>query len=257
MPVSAPTLLIAVGNTRARWGLLRAGELDERGVVPARDAAALVSEISAALADADATRAVIASVNDAAAEPIAKALAQASAAPIAWMGRDLLPPMHHALDDASTLGVDRMLTAFGAWRLAKQACVVIDAGTAITIDFVDGQGAFQGGAIVPGVRMMLASLHAGTSALPELAFEMPDPAAGPFGESTTHAMRLGAVAAARGAVRVCLERYAEAFGAYPHVVGTGGDAAMLFEGDGLVEHIVPDLQLIGIAQTLAALEEEE
>jgi hypothetical protein len=61
-------------------------------------------------------------------------------------------------------------------------------------------------------------------------------------------------------VHYTAERYAEYFGAYPQVVATGGDAAALFgdevsEGGGLIESIVPDLQLIGILEVCRAVEE--
>ena len=155
------------------------------------------------------------------------------------------------ITDDSTVGQDRLLCAVGASVRAEQACVVVDAGTAITVDFVDGEGTFQGGIIAPGVQMMLDALHERTAALPKVPFALPDRALGPFGKDTTHAMRLGVLNAARGLARHTIEQYAEAFGGYPQIVATGGDAPALFEHDDLVEHIVPDLQLIGIAEACA------
>jgi pantothenate kinase type III len=107
---------------------------------------------------------------------------------------------------------------------------------------------------------MLGSLHEQTSALPSLAWAPPDKARGPFGKDTKHAMLLGVQAAARGLVRHVVETYAEAYEAYPQIVATGGDAPALFEGDEVVEHVVPDLQLIGILEACRAAvggEEEE
>ena len=82
------------------------------------------------------------------------------------VGRDLHVPINIALDDPATVGQDRLINALGAFRRARQACVVIDVGTALTVDFVDGVGTFQGGVIAPGPRMMLAALHERTAALP-------------------------------------------------------------------------------------------
>ena len=176
------------------------------------------------------------------------------------IGDDIAVPLRHNLDDASTLGQDRQLCALAAYSRARQACVVVDAGTAITVDFVDGEGVFQGGVIAPGLAMMLGSLHEQTSALPSLGWTPPDKARGPFGKDTKHAMLLGVQAAARGLVRHVVETYAEAYEAYPQIVATGGDAPALFEGDEVVEHVVPDLQLIGILEACRAAvggEEEE
>ncbi|HRJ50033.1 MAG TPA: type III pantothenate kinase, partial [Phycisphaerales bacterium] len=163
------------------------------------------------------------------------------------LGSDLAILMPMALDDDSTVGQDRLLAAMGAYSRAGQACVVIDAGTAVTVDFVDGEGTFQGGAIAPGLTMMLDSLHRGTAALPKMEFLVPDPARGVIGKDTRHAMTIGVRAAVTGMARVLIDSYAEVFGAYPQVVATGGDAA-IFENDPLVEHIVPDLVLLGIAE---------
>jgi len=173
----------------------------------------------------------------------------APAAEVARVGRELPIPLMHALDDASTVGHDRLLAALGAYTTARQACVVIDVGTAVTVDFVDGEGAFQGGAIAPGLGMMLAALHNQTEQLPDLRYEPPDPARGEFGKDTPHAMRIGVTAMVRGLVRERLDAYAEAYGAYPQVIATGGDAGVL-EATELVDHFVPDLQLMGIAEAV-------
>src|SRR5437763_1423762 len=178
--------------------------------------------------------------------------------------------MQHTLDDASAVGQDRLLCAFGAFARAKQGCVVVDAGTAVTVDFVDGEGVFHGGVIAPGAQMMLEALHAKTAQLPAVDFRGNEggaarPADGPvapapFGKNTREAMLLGVGNAIRGLVQLTVESYAEFFGGYPQVVATGGDAPALFgeevsAGGGLIESIVPDLQLIGILEVCRAVEE--
>jgi len=123
--------------------------------------------------------------------------------------------------------------------------VVIDAGTAVTVDFVDGQGTFHGGAIAPGCQMQLDGMHHRTAMLPEVKFVPPDPE--PFGANTRQAMLHGVYYGVRGMVRHLIERYAEHYQAYPHIIATGGDAHMLFDEDELIEHIDDDLPLRGIA----------
>ena len=164
-------------------------------------------------------------------------------------------PIVNALDDDSTVGQDRLLNALGAFALVNQACVVADIGTAVTVDFVDGHGVFQGGVIAPGPRLMLSSLHQRTAALPALDLAAPDPARGVFGKDTHHAMQLGVQRAVRGLVHECLERYSEAYGAYPRIIATGGDAQNVLAGDELIEQFVPDLQLIGVAAACRTIEE--
>jgi type III pantothenate kinase len=122
---------------------------------------------------------------------------------------------------------------------------VVDAGTCVTIDFVDGEGTFHGGAIAPGAKMQLQAMHNGTSALPDVMFERPLREA--FGKNTAQAMLQGVFHGIQGMVRQLTEQYASRYGAYPSIIATGGDAEILFEDDELIEQIIPDLQLQGIA----------
>jgi type III pantothenate kinase len=173
---------------------------------------------------------------------------------VAFVERDIAVPIGRQLDPESMVGDDRLLNAAAAYNTAKQACVVVDAGTAVTIDFVDGAGTFHGGAIVPGAKMMLDALHERTEQLPEVAMQRPVEA---IGHSTAEAMRCGAFHGIRGMVRELVERYAEAAGGYPLVIATGGDAKLLFEDDELIERIVPDLTLMGMAVTLESHQKSE
>ena len=127
----------------------------------------------------------------------------------------------------------------------KQACIIVDAGTAVTVDFVDGEGTFHGGAIAPGGALQLRALHEHAAALPELKFNAPTDEA--FGRSTSQAMLQGVYHGIRGMIWRLVEQYAEAYGAYPMVIATGGDAEILFARDELIDRIVPDLTLMGIA----------
>ncbi|QOJ00325.1 MAG: type III pantothenate kinase [Phycisphaeraceae bacterium] len=255
-----PALAMAIGNTRTSMAVLRGTEVDDAVAVPNADLDAIVREASARIADSGATCVLASSVNHPHAEAIETRLLAERSTPFLRCGRDFDAPIVNALDDDSTVGQDRLLVALAGFDTAQQACVVIDAGSAITIDFVDGQGVFQGGIIAPGLAVMLASLHEHTASLPKLSPIAPDPERGPFGKDTAHAMLLGVRYAAIGLVRHAVERYAEAYEAYPQVIATGGDAELLFTNDPFVDHLVPHLQLKGLAvarQRLARLEDDD
>ncbi len=249
MSEQSSILAVAVGNTRTRFGVFSGNELQGSTSVANASVDEVVKALQQSELPGERSAIVIASVND----PVALAIeAGLDNGPLGRVesyrfGRDLPIPIVNTLEDDSTVGQDRLLVALGAYARASQACVVVDAGTAITVDFVDGEGVFQGGAILPGLQMMLDAMASRTAALPALKFQPPSPEE-PFGKDTRRAMLLGVASAARGAVMVLLERYAEAYEAYPQVIATGGDAAALFEGDGIVEHIAPDLQLVGIRE---------
>ena len=261
-------IAIGVGNTNTQVGLYDGGAFTTRVTLPSTDAAAIAETVASLAhnADTDAPRKaiVMSTVNPRASTAIeAELKALVDAAGAAWglylIGRDLDLPIQGRLDPEAVTGQDRVLTALAAFDTMKQACVVVDAGTAITVDFVDGEGIFHGGAIAPGLRLSLRALHEHTAALPELDFKLPD-ADATFGRNTAQAMYQGVYHAARGLVRVLTERYAEAYGAYPPIVATGGDAHTLFDGDELIDRIVDDLLLRGIVvacrKSLAAFEAE-
>lgn len=241
-------LAVAVGNTRTAAGVFIGNQLDrsERWVnADTPDPSSVLTDL---VARSGATAAAIASVNEpvgAGVESSLKKLLPTDPG-VFRIGRDLRIEMPDSLRDATTVGVDRLLCALGAYSRAQQACIVADAGTAVTIDFVDGEGTFHGGAILPGLGMMLSALHANTAALPVVASSHEPDAATPWGRDTTDAIAVGVRSAIVGAVHELVMRYAEHYAGYPQVVATGGDAVRLFSNDDIVEHIVPDLQLLGI-----------
>lgn len=108
----------------------------------------------------------------------------ASAAERALLGRTFIKPasdfiMPHNLSTPATTGVDRLLAAFAAGRLyfsgegGGRGYVVAQCGSAATIDYVDADGLFQGGYIIPGPKLWLAGL-AEAAMLPDLTSELPD-----------------------------------------------------------------------------------
>lgn len=254
-------LAVNIGSTRAAAGVIDAGEVRDLGHTSVSDVSSSVAMLAglARTIEPGAGVVAIASVNPPASASIRAALGAAlgGAIGVCTIGVDIPIPLLHTLGDSHTTGHDRLLNALAAFDMMREACAVIDAGTAVTVDFVDGAGVFQGGAIAPGARMQLNSLHAGTATLPEVEFAAPD-GAEVYAKNTRQAMLHGVYFGVRGMVRLLAERYAESFGAYPRVIATGGDAPVLFDGDEFVERVVPDLTLRGIGIAVrAALEEDE
>ncbi len=242
----ATCVAISVGNTRTQLGLFEDGKLVRSSRLANDDLDAVLSTARLMIEESGESEAVVAlgSVNDRVADDLKGRIESTTTASVSRVGDDLAIPIGESLDPETLTGIDRLLNAAAAYDRLKQACVIVDAGTAVTVDFVDGEGVFQGGAIAPGVSMQLRSLHEGTEALPLIEAASPDPDA--FGRNTRQAILNGVLYGLRGLVWKLVERYAEAYGAFPTVIATGGDAALLFEGDELVNRIVPDLTLMGI-----------
>ena len=247
-------LAISVGNSRTQIGRFLDGSnaLDASEHIANADLDVIIDRVAHHWKELHDEEAVVAlaSVNDSVAKPLEARVAGRLGVDVSRIGRDIAPPISTRLDPKAKTGVDRLLCAVAAYHTLKQACVVIDAGTAITIDFVDGEGTFHGGVIAPGAQMQMKALHQQTDALPDIPFAIP--ANEPYGRNTEQAMLQGVFFGIRGLVQRVIERYADSFGSFPMVGATGGDAAALLEHEDFVDRVVPDLILMGIAVAVVA-----
>ena len=161
-------LAIDCGNTRVKWGLRepRASGSAWRalGAVPLADIARLESDWSSLPAP---SRIVIANV---AGEPARKALRDQLARWVVeprWVVAQAAQcGVTNGYADPGRLGADRWATLVGAWHLQRGACLVVNAGTATTVDMLSSQGLFRGGIIIPGVDLMKRALAQHTAGLP-------------------------------------------------------------------------------------------
>lgn len=243
-------LAVSVGNTRTRVGAFVRGELCE--VSTYRNdrldrIASAIEQANGALADLEDAHVLISSVNPRIVDEVIALLKKHTEREVYRVEQDIPIPIGRQLDPEALVGEDRLLNAAAAFHKLGQACVVVDAGTAMTIDYVDGAGTFHGGAIVPGAQLMLDALTQRTALLPDVEFKKPDEL---IGHNTTQAMLTGVFYGMRGIVRSVTEAYAVQTGQYPIVVATGGDAQVLFRDDEFVNRVIPDLGLQGIAITL-------
>ncbi len=250
MSTTPNLIVINIGNSRTQIGMFKEGKLERQHHFDNSQLAGCMQNIITwwkEIAESPMASIVLATVNDEVARRLASAAKDQLSVHVYRVGDDMPVPIGTQLDPETITGVDRLLNAAAAYDTLKEACIVVDAGTAITVDFVDGGGIFQGGAIAPGARLQLHALHEQTEALPELAFTRPDAEA--FGRSTAQAILQGVYHGIRGMVWKLVEQYAEAYEAYPIVIATGGDAETLFADDKLIDRIVPNLTLHGIMVT--------
>jgi type III pantothenate kinase len=240
-------LVLNVGNSRLAMAVFEDGKLgyvSRIGVENRADWQGRLAEAWGKIKDKEDAAIVAASVNPAAAEDLEHAVMQATGQEVEWVGNEIEFPIKVLTDKPAETGVDRIVNIAAAFEQMQKGCVVVDAGTAITVDVCNDQGEFLGGAIAPGVSMQLAAMHAGTARLPDVEFTAPS---GPFGKNTQEAMVQGVYFGIRGLVKELVENYATELGYWPDVIATGGDAARLFEGWELIHAIAPDLTLYGIA----------
>jgi type III pantothenate kinase len=244
-------LALNLGNSRLAIGTFVTGELREVVHVPhgqRGDWEARLAEAWSKLAAYEGAAVVAASVNPPLEEPLAQAVEKVTGRRILWIGKDIELPISVLTEEPDKTGVDRVLNVATAYEQMGKACVVVDAGTAITIDCCNDNGDFLGGAIAPGVPLMLDALHEKTALLPRVEFEVPT---GIFGRTTREAILEGVYYGIRGMVKELVEQYAVKLGQWPEIIATGGDAARLFQGWELIHAVSPDLTMYGIALAYA------
>jgi type III pantothenate kinase len=147
-----------------------------------------------------------------------------------------------------SLGVDRWAAMIGARAESKSALCIVDAGTAVTIDALDRNGLHLGGQIIPGLYLMARSLQDDTNGIGELRKRSTAPATGMalFANSTERAVQTGALNAICGAIERAV-RLMRAEGLRPGIVLTGGGASRILKQlDSKILHR-PHLVLQGLA----------
>ncbi|MBD1390516.1 type III pantothenate kinase [Neiella sp. HB171785] len=144
--------------------------------------------------------------------------------------------------DYHQMGIDRWLALVAARQVTEQACVVVDAGTAVTIDAMNEAGSHVGGWIVPGLTLMRASLMQRSEKLNVAASQFKVG----FGVTTSDAMSRGALHAVSGAVAQACSLLAKVSRVNPTVLLTGGDAEALAPALTGNVQIIPDLVFKGL-----------
>lgn len=149
--------------------------------------------------------------------------------------------------DASRLGMDRWLALVAGYRLCLKACVIIDLGTAVTVDFVDSGGRHLGGYIAPGSKLLRNGLKRHTRLIRYDEQPMSDLLIPQPGRSTAEAVEYGCDLMLSGFVREQLRIAHQVLGEGIVVILTGGDAERMAEllPDGC--HVVSDLVFEGLA----------
>ena len=148
-----------------------------------------------------------------------------------------------AAADPAALGADRWAALIGAWHLTGGACVVVNAGTTMTVDALNGEGVFLGGCIVPGAALMREALARDTAnlALRAGAFSY-------FPDNTGDAIFSGTVNALSGAVAQVVQYLQQSAGVAPRVLLSGGDAALIEARINGTVTVVDNLVLEGLLQ---------
>lgn len=149
------------------------------------------------------------------------------------------------IDNPKEAGADRLVDSVAAHSKYGGPVIVLDFGTATTLDVVDGDGNYAGGIIAPGVNLSLDALHAAAAKLPRIAVEAPERV---IGKSTLECMQSGIYWGYISMIEGLIKRIREEYGEELQTVGTGGLASLFAKGTDMIDHIDKDLTLTGLVE---------
>jgi type III pantothenate kinase len=159
-------------------------------------------------------------------------------------------PLEVRLDQPNRVGIDRLLNGVAVNRLRRAGvpAIVVDSGTATTVDLISADGAFLGGAILPGLELFARSLHAYTALLPLVPVdELTNPGLPALGRDTRAALCSGLLYGQVGAIREVIARLSADLATPSEVYITGGCGELLVSHLGPAVRLEQELPLRGLA----------
>ncbi|HQN66047.1 MAG TPA: type III pantothenate kinase [Methylophilus sp.] len=216
------TLLVDIGNSRTKWAFKQEGGV--LGPMHACENADIANHQDLRQAVNQSSRIVLACVAGEDLLQQFKTLVPKKTALHVMQPQAETCGVFNGYEKPQTLGVDRWAALLGAWGMHRAPCLVVNAGTAITVDALNAEGEFLGGTISPGLGLMLQSLKTNTARLNVDINAIEDEE---FPVRTSDAMYMGCLNAAVGAIGTMAMNLARHCGAMPEVVLSGGNAQVL------------------------------
>jgi type III pantothenate kinase len=231
-------LTVDAGNTRLKWGLWQGGRWRRKGALPVGES----DRLGEVVAPARPARTLVSCV---AGEGVRQALEAGLArlgGPVCWLRPEAEAyGLRNTYTEPGRLGPDRYAMLVACLHLGYAPCVVVGAGTAVTVDALDAEGGFLGGLILPGPELMRLALASGTAGVQEVTGRLQD-----FPRSTGDGVETGIWRALAGGVEAMRSRLAARSGAEPLTVLSGGAAVRLADALTGPMRLVEDLVLEGL-----------
>lgn len=146
-------------------------------------------------------------------------------------------------ENPKDVGADRIVNGIAAYEKYRDACIIVDFGTATTIDFISAKGEYVGGAIAPGLAISLEALVQRASKLPRIEVVKPKDV---IGRNTIHSIQAGVFYGYVGLVDGIVKRIQKQQGRRAKVVATGGLAPLVSSECSTIDEIDEFLTLEGL-----------
>lgn len=141
------------------------------------------------------------------------------------------------------VGADRLVDAVAAWHRYRKTCIVVDFGTATTLEYIDDKGVYWGGPIAPGIGIANKVLYEAAARLPMTRLA---PSSRMLPRSTKEAIQTGVYQGYIGLVEHLIRKMIQEVGGQPKVIATGGLAPLIKKGTGIFDDVDTLLTLKGL-----------
>jgi len=235
-------LTVNVGNTNTKVCLFQDRRLVQRRIVPTREMRRQPDRFVPARKHLHG--AALASVVSAATNRCAAAITRRTGLVPFLLDQDSILGLEVRYD-RQQLGADRICDAVGARAIRHGDLIVVDFGTAVTVNIVKREGVFLGGPIMPGQNLMLESLHRTPARLPLVK---PKRTARLFARRTSEALQAGTCQLLCLGIEQVVRRIEKATGRTFTVIATGGDAGRMKPQVPRIEVVEPDLAARGLLE---------
>ncbi|MBM3255477.1 MAG: type III pantothenate kinase [Candidatus Omnitrophica bacterium] len=235
-------LAIDIGNTNINLGIFQGKRLFKRSFIATKgyNAKRLKNALSGYSIDAAAVCSVVPAVTGV----LAADLKRSQGSSIYIIGRDIKVPLKNLYRNPLQVGADRLINAYAGIKLYGAPLIVVDFGTAITLDVISRDKEYIGGMILPGLVISLRALSRETALLPRIELSRP----GEFiGRDTRNSMLSGIFYGFAAAVDLLSLKIRKKIGKNTIVVGTGGNIISIARYCKKMNRIDRDLTLKGIS----------
>jgi type III pantothenate kinase len=236
---------IDVGNTRTHWALFEGSEIIKSGAIPTsylRKVPSLILKPVQGFRNKVFDIGVIGVVPDITRFIVSKLKKTHFPANIFWFGKNSKIPIKTVYKE-NQIGIDRLCSSFAGWCIFKRSVIVINLGTAITIDAVDSNGVHIGGVIMPGFEIMKKGLERGTAKIKNIKFTNK---INPFGTYTSQCVSSGILFAVLSGISEVVSRQRQLLGINTPVIISGGDVGLVPEGHLEMQKKIENISLYGI-----------
>lgn len=235
-------LAVDIGNTNISLGVFRGKHLLRRYALPTKSETYL-SQLRKVFTKNKIDDAVICSVVPFATIKIAKDLRKLSGKRPQIIGRDINIPIKNLYRNPRQVGQDRLVNAFAGISFFGAPLIVVDFGTAVTLDVVSRNKEYLGGLILPGLEISLDCLAERAALLPQIKLSRPREL---IGRDTKNSMLSGVIYGFACLADCLIERIKPKIGKNAQVAGTGGNIHLMEQYCQNIDKIDSDLTIKGL-----------